>query len=171
MESSCVQDSVKVQFNHGYYHRPPTPPTTTEETTLLPTTEPGCVYNGKRYPLDTKIEHGEDRSSNWCWFYHCGADGEVLHGDNFNCFPTTVTPTTSETTPDEPTTEPMTTEPTTTPTTALPTTTPQCCVDENGNSHHPGSEISSGRSGNWCYWQICGQDCEIVMADDFDCDK
>ena len=86
------------------------PPTTT------PPMPPGCHYNGQYYPPNSEIYKDEDRQSNWCHGAFCDGQGQVLHWDNFNCFPSTTPPTTTAPT----TTPPTTTAPATTPPTTPP---------------------------------------------------
>lgn len=64
---------------------------TTSTTTPAPTTIPSCFYNGKHYPIGSTIEKGYDPSSNWCYSTFCDYNGQVIHGDDFNCVKTTTT--------------------------------------------------------------------------------
>jgi hypothetical protein len=68
-----------------------TPPTTVPPTTIPTTIRPGCYYNGHYYPPGSTIEKGYDPSSNWCYSTYCDRHGQILHGDNFNCYTTTTT--------------------------------------------------------------------------------
>ena len=121
------------------------PPTTT------PPMPPGCQYNGQYYPPNSEINKGEDRQSNWCYGAFCDGQGQVLHWDDFNCFPTTTLPTT--------------TAPTTTP----PTTPPPGCYFH--GKYYPLGKISRGqdRGSNWCWGYICGEDGHIIAWDNFHC--
>ena len=73
-------------------------PSTTMMPTTMPTTMIGCYYNGKFYHPNSQIYRGEDRDANWCYSAYCDSTGQVIHGDNFNCFPTTLPTTTAPTT-------------------------------------------------------------------------
>lgn len=112
--------------------------------------QPGCDFEGQRYPLNSEIYKGEDRASNWCYGAYCDTEGEIIYWDDFNCFPTT-TPS--------PTTPPST-----------PTTIPFGCM-YNGEFFPPGTEIERGedRASNWCYGTICDDDGQILHWDNFDC--
>ncbi|XP_053374795.1 uncharacterized protein LOC128547097 [Mercenaria mercenaria] len=69
---------------------------TTPPTTIPPTTIPGCLYNGKYYSLGSTIDKGYDPDSNWCYGTYCDTNGQILHGDDFNCVKTTTgAPTTT----------------------------------------------------------------------------
>ena len=62
-----------------------TPPTTTAPTPA-PTPALGCYYNSHYYHPNTKIEEGRDPDSHWCWVVLCDSTGNIIHGDDFNCY-------------------------------------------------------------------------------------
>lgn len=84
-------------------------PTTTPEPTTPPppTNPPGCQVNGQFFAPGSEISRGEDREANWCFGTFCDDEGNVLHWDNFYCYPTTTPPSTTEpsTTPQTATTQ------------------------------------------------------------------
>ncbi|CAC5396786.1 unnamed protein product [Mytilus coruscus] len=82
----------------------------------------------------------QGQSGNWCYFTMCDNTGQIIYGDDFHCS-----------------------------TTALPpTTTPRGCVIE-GKHYQLGEQISSGQSGNWCYFTMCDYSGQIIHGDDFNC--
>jgi hypothetical protein len=111
------------------------------------TTPPrGCHANGKWYQPGETISRGQ--SGNWCYMSMCDQNGQVIHGDDFNC---------------------GTTPQTTIPLTTIPLTTiPPGCF-QNGHYYHPGQTIDSGQSGNWCYMSMCDQNGQIISGDNFNC--
>ncbi|CAH1790053.1 unnamed protein product, partial [Owenia fusiformis] len=132
-------------------------PFTTTPLTAIPTTPfteipPGmCKYEDKFYQEGEVIDSGQDYTSNWCWTTICGSDGEVLHGDDFNCFGSSAEPSPEPSTP--------------------PTTIPAGCLYE-GKFYNPGEDIAaaSGQDGNWCYGAYCSEDDgQIVPWDNFNC--
>lgn len=62
-------------------------------TTILPTTPPGCFYNGQFYPPG-EISSGND-GQGWCYGAYCTNYYQVIHWDNFNCISTTTLPPTT----------------------------------------------------------------------------
>ncbi|VDI48456.1 Hypothetical predicted protein [Mytilus galloprovincialis] len=119
---------------------PPMPPPTTMPMITLP---PGCVYRGQTYRFGEMIEQGQ--SGNWCYFTMCDHSGQIIYGDDFHC---------STTLP---------------PITTLPSTpTPRGCFFE-GKHYQLGEQISSGHSGNWCYFAMCDHSGQIIHGDDFNC--
>ncbi|XP_045204036.2 mucin-2-like [Mercenaria mercenaria] len=138
---------IRLVITHNCHgSSPPTtptrPPPTTPATTVPTTTPLGCLYNGQFYPPGTEISSG--RTGNWCYFTQCTLSGQVVSGDDFNCGTTT------------------------TPTTTVPATTPLGCY-YNGKFYPPGTEISSGRTGKWCYFTHCTSSGEVISGDDFNC--
>lgn len=123
-----------------------------KKTTMIPITTGSprshCFYNSQFYSPGTTI--GEGRSENWCFKIVCDLEGNIIHGDNFDC-------TTSTTK----TTVPTTTTPTT-------TTIPPGCL-YNGQYFNRGVTVEAGQSGNWCYSTVCDLKGNIVHHDNFDC--
>eukprot|EP00794_Sanderia_malayensis_P001391 gene1391-1534_t len=106
----CIDGEV-VMRNRECRHSTSIVVTTTPDN---PTTVPGCLYNGKYYPLNSEIERGYRAGSNWCFGTNCHSSGQIEHWDNFNCFTTTnrpPKPSTAERTDEPRTDEPRTYEP------------------------------------------------------------
>lgn len=65
----------------------------------LPTTPAitkwGCYVDGVYFAPGESMEEGKDEASHWCYGTMCGENGNIIHWDNFECYDSTTTPTTS----------------------------------------------------------------------------
>ncbi|XP_053400534.1 mucin-5B-like [Mercenaria mercenaria] len=107
--SFCDESGHVIEWDNFNCGTTMTTPSTTSSTTSTPPTTPTttegnrCFYDGIYYQAGTVISKGEDKDGNWCYGAVCSDSGQVLYWDDFNCFPTTVSPTTRKITPPPPT--------------------------------------------------------------------
>ncbi|XP_060554951.1 uncharacterized protein LOC132715875 [Ruditapes philippinarum] len=111
-----------------------------------------CFHNGIYYNKGDTFDKTYDWQTNTCSALRCGFLGNIRNVIEDNCSP----PTTH--------TAPPTTPPT-------PTTTPPFGCFYNHKFYPPGTKISSGKTGNWCYFVECNSYGEVIHGDDFNCGK
>ncbi|KAK3752140.1 hypothetical protein QZH41_006514 [Actinostola sp. cb2023] len=125
----------------------------------LPFTHPpttiryGCYHDGKWHRPGSDISRGFD-GRNWCYGAYCDRRGQVIMWDDWRCSTTS---------------QPTTTPPP--PTTAPPSKPTRHCYYR-GSWHASNSNIFESSNGNgWCYGRRCSDDGQIVLWDNFSCDK
>ena len=79
----------------------PTPSSTqtTTPSSVTTTRSKLCLYGGDYYPPNTNLSTGSSMVDNWCHGVIIDKDCNVMLWDNFNCFPSTTTATTTPTIP------------------------------------------------------------------------
>lgn len=119
----------------------------------LATTSPqyaGCFVNGEWYPPWSDITRGSD-ANGWCYGTYCGADGQLVAWDDWDCGMTTTAASSTKNTSPQP-------------------LHPGCFQD--GEWYPPGTEISNGTDGiGWCYGSFCSDDSQIVEWDNWNCES